>query len=607
MSGETQAGADWIWPKRFFAVLVTAALFQTVIGIALGGELMLARIAGLPVSNDAGIRIALDPSVPVGSVRVKEVQPGSAMARAGVVAGDRIEYDSLFEWRRIHHSGDTFGVTVHRDGQSIHRLITMPAPEEPVKAPAGLASTLEVFDFLALISASLFAWLIIARRYNNPAAACLGLVTLGLALPSSFLPSWLQGDLLGVIVATLAGMTDWMAMLALPLAYYLAGDPADRVQRRRVWAGYAVACVPMAIAQTGVMLTHPLPIIGLPGILSVPVLVALYVASIMLLARNFRRNDVEQRNRIKVIGLALILFLGNSIIGFIGFFGRLPPEMLLVLRCGATLLSVAAPGLIAYAMIRKGLFDVTFAVNRTLVYGAVSLTLLCAFGLAEWAVDHLVPEEWHKAGPVYSAAIALALFLVFHRVRDFVEHRVERLFFRTWHSNEAKLREFVRASAHFEKENALAQAAVAELARFSGGAAAGLYSREGAGEYHRIAGAGPDRIDPDDHALVRARVDFATVDVGKTGSTIPASLVLPMKVHGELAGFVTLEAKPQSLGYRPDEIELLEWAAQQIGLNLQSVSARAMRARSNELELRVKELEVVLSKLAPARRRRATI
>ena len=68
--------------------------------------------------------------------------------------------------------------------------------------------------------------------------------------------------------------------------------------------------------------------------------------------------------------------------------------------------------------------------------------------------------------------------------------------------------------------------------------------------------------------------------------------------HDEDYGFVTLEAKPQSLGYRPDEIELLGWAVQQIGMSLQSALARAARQRTGELEAQVRELERMIAKLA---------
>jgi hypothetical protein len=41
-------------------------------------------------------------------------------------------------------------------------------------------------------------------------------------------------------------------------------------------------------------------------------------------------------------------------------------------------------GLLTHAISRKRLFDFGFAINRTLVYGAISFTLLANFGLAEW-------------------------------------------------------------------------------------------------------------------------------------------------------------------------------------------------------------------------------
>ena len=142
-------------------------------------------------------------------------------------------------------------------------------------------------------------------------------------------------------------------------------------------------------------------------------------------------------------------------------------------------LALAATALLAYATLRHRLFDFGFALNRTLVYAVVSFILLAGFGLAEWGVErlHLIPEEWHEGGTVVSAGIALALFLSFHRLRDWVEKHVERLLFSKWHKNEATLRRFIGAADHFGSTAALERAFTAEVSRFSDGAEAAIYLR----------------------------------------------------------------------------------------------------------------------------------
>ena len=114
------------------------------------------------------------------------------------------------------------------------------------------------------------------------------------------------------------------------------------------------------------------------------------------------------------------------------------PDFALLLQYVYLVPYYGALALLVYGVLSRNLFDLNFALNRTLVYGVVSFVLLAAFGLAEWGVEqlHLIPEEWHEGGTFVSAGIALALFLSFHRLRDWVERHVERLLFRDWHDRQ---------------------------------------------------------------------------------------------------------------------------------------------------------------------------
>ena len=65
-----------------------------------------------------------------------------------------------------------------------------------------------------------------------------------------------------------------------------------------------------------------------------------------------------------------------------------------------------------------------------------------------------------------------------------------------------------------------------------------------------------------------------------------------------LAGFVLLGPKPIGEDYRPDEIEVLGWATQQIGLDLQAIRVRALEQTVLTLEARNTNLSEVLVKAA---------
>ncbi len=50
--------------------------------------------------------------------------------------------------------------------------------------------------------------------------------------------------------------------------------------------------------------------------------------------------------------------------------------------------------------------------------------------------------------------------------------------------------------------------------------------------------------------------------------------------QGLLAGFLLLDRKPNDVDYRPDEVELLGWAAHQVGLALQALRAHSWKPKS---------------------------
>lgn len=73
-----------------------------------------------------------------------------------------------------------------------------------------------------------------------------------------------------------------------------------------------------------------------------------------------------------------------------------------------------------------------------------------------------------------------------------------------------------------------------------------------------------------------------------------------MMHQAALAGFVLLGPKPSCEDYRPDEIEILGWATQQVGLDLQAIRVRALEQQVGTLEARNANLSDILAKAALA-------
>jgi hypothetical protein len=297
-----------------------------------------------------------------------------------------------------------------------------------------------------------------------------------------------------------------------------------------------------------------------------------------VIAFNYRRNDVAGRNRLKLVLGAFIISLATSLSGLFD----LPTWQHLVFA----LLRFVTLALLAYAVLKQRLVDLDFAINRTLVYGAAAFTLLVTFGLVEYIAKSMIPVAWPTAGPFISAGIAVLLFLMFHRLHHWFEHHIERLFFSSWQRAEAALKRFVLSAGHYEQVRALCQDFTGELERFSGGAAAALYLRGDGGGFELQAGEleGAARSYAEDgRGFALMRNERKPIDLTRADHPLPGALALPMLDQGRLLGFALIGAKPDGAHYRPDEIENLNWAVHQVGLDLRALHARLLEERVGQL------------------------
>ena len=298
-----------------------------------------------------------------------------------------------------------------------------------------------------------------------------------------------------------------------------------------------------------------------------------------------------EKQRIGLLAAAFALVVFNQ--GWFQLTGFLPnQEVVDLIDSGWTLAmdalaGVVAPALFAYAILRHRVLDLGFALNRTLIYSGVSAIMLGAFGLIEWGFDHFVKIHGRGENALIDAAIALGVYLAFHRVTGVVEHVVETLFFHRWREKEAQLRRFVADAAFVTRPDALLSALVGAAGRFADVQGAAVYLAQAGGDYRRAEGAVvglPDTLDANDPALVRARGEHKPVEPEAVGSRLAAGLVCPMVQRNEVTGLLVLGPRAEGQAFRPDEIELLGWATAQVGLDLHALEIEALQASVTRLE-----------------------
>lgn len=555
-----------------------------------------------PGVGQLGMSRQLNETSPPGFMEVVAVLPAGPAERAGIQVGDHVGFMRSGGINRQVAVGEAAPIIHERDG--VRRELTLIADERPfgiehMEWPAFLG-------VMALNVSIVMGLVIIARSRRKVSALWLGVALVvfgGNSIWPTFWTSWFP--LFWFIAAF-----QWFTYALLPIAllqfamhFYRENVGPLRASTRATFFVYAAAVLlSMALMFLTSATSTWLPVVGGGRILSSTIVYAGLIAAGWLLFLGWRRSasDVQQRYAIMLLGIGLILI--SQALQTTFFF--LIPSVNSAWGAGlgvdiSTWLSgVFAPALLAYAMLRHRVFDLGFAVNRTLIFSVVSAILLLAFGLAEWVVNERLGIAALRDNPLVAAAIALVLFLTFHNIHGAVERVVESVFFRSWREKEAALKRFMREAGFVLKSDVLQRDFLAAIRRFTDNAAVALYQRDDSGAYVRVEGGvagAPEMIDADEPAVVALRADRALVEIVETRSALPAVLALPMTIRHEIDGFVLLAAKPSGLAYRPDEKDELAKATEAIGDDLHALKVEQLQRGIANLEARNDELRAALN------------
>ena len=526
-----------------------------------------------------------------GYVGVIGVKPDAAADKAGIVAGDQIHYDYPGDFTRHFMAGDEIGVSIDHQGVRRHAVLTADAKYAPGPLTWSFLTD-DQGNAAATLVMALFAGFIALRSRGKLTTIllALGLMTYGL---STYVPEHSFSNRAVYIPALVAGFINLGSIPFLFHAFAL-NFYKDTIASPRRWEYGLLMVYGAVMAVLTAVFGHynltgtSLPVLGtgLGGLTVVSMFG--FAAAFVYLFLGWRRSrqDIKQRYAILLLAAsAIIVAQAMTLIATIYPFGADIGRFLTTAQ--SLLAGVIAPPLFAYAIFRHKVLDLGFALNRTVVYAIISFVILLAFGLAEWGIEKLMPHDWREhveANAFVSAAIALCIFLVFHRIRDFVEHHIEKLFFRQWHHKEAELKRFVHEARFILKRDPIIIAYVAAVRRFCDGAETALYLADDEGVYRRVEGSltgQPDILDADNPFLVTLRADLTVFEPGAPANAL--ALVLPMIHRTEVIGATLVGRKLNGFGYRPDEKEVLAWAAHQIGLDLHALEVERLQAANSAL------------------------
>ena len=409
---------------------------------------------------------------------------------------------------------------------------------------------------------------------------------------------------------------DWSAKLLWPCAYYVAfvGFPyfaltlPERLPLLRngfVRGAFVIFSLAWLFFVTGLSTDRfgahwPWPALVRPGT-ALSDFLELGTAAIAICAPWFawKRSVGVERQRIAWIGACLgCIYVSIGVGGFLQDRGLSASGYVPLIENGIWLLASCGLG---YATLRHRIFDFGFAVNRAAVYTVTTALLLIAFGLLEWAAEHLLQFDGREKNVILDAGLALGVFLAFHRVRDVVEHWIERILFHEWHAREAALRLYVRRAAHATAEAPLVESLVAALDRYTNAASCAVYLRSPSDGFVLASGsmvAAPPTIGDNSPGVLALRESDGPLSADDSAVIPDGELALAMRHRGDLDGFVVLGPKPDGDRYRPDECESLALAVQRVGLDLHALKVAALRAQVEILQSKNEALQTALTSIA---------
>jgi hypothetical protein len=212
---------------------------------------------------------------------------------------------------------------------------------------------------------------------------------------------------------------------------------------------------------------------------------ALQLIAVGSLAWSWRRSLGQERERIAwvalAIGLACITYVGFDLV--ITF--SLPVPRIFLWWDTLSFLSFA---LLAYAVMRRRVFDIGFALNRVLVFSIASALVVAARVVLDWAAHKGLRVAAADAGVALDAAITLVLVLLFVPLQQWVGARVTRLFFRQWEEAAQRLHAFVERAPHVTDAAELHAKLLSAIDAFAGSAGSAYYVQSGqdGGAYRRV-------------------------------------------------------------------------------------------------------------------------
>ncbi len=246
---------------------------------------------------------------------------------------------------------------------------------------------------------------------------------------------------------------------------------------------------------------------------------------------------------------------------------------------------------------------------RALAYTLVTTVIVLALALVEWAVEKDMSYS-RATGTALEIGIVLVAALIFRPIDQFVEKRVEAIFYARKHHALTSLQKLRREFASFNDAGQMLRRAIEAIDHYLEARATAIYLRR---DLFRAEASSFDvpleHVDVDDPLAIRFHASAAPARPLQLQSRAHGSDAFPLTAAGELIGFLTVDARAGS--FDREESDMLAGLAQDLAVALVGIDSSlrpANRSIPNNLPAdltpivgRERELREIQAALATSR------
>lgn len=492
------------------------------------------------------------------------IDPGSPAARAGLRDGDVIGCLNLHDFETIfptfqapgYGTSPIRGCIVRNGRQAPFELVALPGPPaESLYGAIGftllrvLAYVVFLFvgSALVILRPSPMTWLLFAFCVLTSPAAASSDALLWLS-PANYLTAMLPLQL-GQFLST--------ALLLFTLVF-----PDTSLPQGWRRTAFAIVCLASAVS-VSLEFAHMVSADVTSGVFGGPLVrnVNLVTAVVVVVVMLGRLAGMRPSDRARFGWVAFGIVVGVAA----NFLRLLPGSFFLGTFAGT--MTVVMPITLMYAILRRHVIDVRFAISRTVVYGTITTLVVGVIATVDWLTSQYLSGL--RVALAIDALVTIGLGFALHRTYDAIENAVDFLVYRSKHEAENYLNRLARTLLRADLEETIDRALVYDPYEKLELSMAALF-RKNDGAYSLVASLGWARRSEfrHDHDLVRfLATERGRISLGDFRQAVKAEFVesgtapaiaIPLFEGDDLRGFALYGLHRDGTNLDPDEQEVLD-------------------------------------------------